>query len=338
MWGTPGTLVAARTMLDRTGDERWREAWQASADALWSRRDEEGRWTQRLHGEEYKGLGTRARAGRERAGAPATARRASAGGSSSERRARVLARAAFVEDGLANWAYIERPELPSAAGEIRLQWCAGAPGHRRRRGRLPRRGASARAAPSSSGRRDHRRLEKGAGICHGTAGNGYALLAAFGRTGDEQWLERARGVRRARARPGRAQCEAATRSGPAASASRSSPPTASRAKTRYPVPRLNPGLPRDSERLAVRRRGAPCRRRACARPRRAARRRRRTARPPRAGGGSPRPCGRARPRRGPARRRRTRRSSRSRPRPPRARPRAPPTAPHADRVPRRGRG
>ena len=34
--------------------------------------------------------------------------------------------------------------------------------------------------------------EKGAGICHGTAGNGYALLAAFGRTGDERWLERAR--------------------------------------------------------------------------------------------------------------------------------------------------
>ena len=34
--------------------------------------------------------------------------------------------------------------------------------------------------------------EKGAGICHGTAGNGYALLKAFERTGDELWLERAR--------------------------------------------------------------------------------------------------------------------------------------------------
>jgi hypothetical protein len=33
---------------------------------------------------------------------------------------------------------------------------------------------------------------KGAGICHGTAGNGYALLAAFARTGDELWLDRAR--------------------------------------------------------------------------------------------------------------------------------------------------
>jgi uncharacterized protein YyaL (SSP411 family) len=34
--------------------------------------------------------------------------------------------------------------------------------------------------------------EKGPGICHGTAGNGYAFLKAFERTGDERWLERAR--------------------------------------------------------------------------------------------------------------------------------------------------
>jgi hypothetical protein len=34
--------------------------------------------------------------------------------------------------------------------------------------------------------------EKGAGICHGTAGNGYAFLKVFERTGDERWLERAR--------------------------------------------------------------------------------------------------------------------------------------------------
>ena len=30
------------------------------------------------------------------------------------------------------------------------------------------------------------------GLCHGTAGNAYALLALWRRTGDEQWLERAR--------------------------------------------------------------------------------------------------------------------------------------------------
>jgi hypothetical protein len=190
MWGTPGTLVAARTMLDRTGDERWREAWQAGADALWSRRDADGLWTQRLYGDEYRGLATaHGLVGNVQSLRPLL---------DDERREQlerdanaVLARAAFVEDGLANWAYIERPELTSATGEIRLQWCTGAPGIV---------GAAAdyldeelllagaelvwKAGPPT--------LEKGAGICHGTAGNGYALLAAFGRTGDEEWLDRAR--------------------------------------------------------------------------------------------------------------------------------------------------
>ena len=35
-------------------------------------------------------------------------------------------------------------------------------------------------------------LVKGPGLCHGTAGNGYAFLKLFERTGDELWLERAR--------------------------------------------------------------------------------------------------------------------------------------------------
>ena len=35
-------------------------------------------------------------------------------------------------------------------------------------------------------------MEKGSGICHGTAGNGHAFLKVFERTGDELWLERAR--------------------------------------------------------------------------------------------------------------------------------------------------
>jgi hypothetical protein len=103
----------------------------------------------------------------------------------------VLARAAFVEDELANWAHIERPELPSAAGEIRLQWCAGAPGIVIAAAdyldeELLLAGAELvwRAGPPT--------VEKGPGICHGTAGNGYALLAAFERTGDEEWLARAR--------------------------------------------------------------------------------------------------------------------------------------------------
>jgi hypothetical protein len=35
-------------------------------------------------------------------------------------------------------------------------------------------------------------LAKGPGLCHGTAGNGYAFLALYRRTGDARWLVRAR--------------------------------------------------------------------------------------------------------------------------------------------------
>jgi len=35
-------------------------------------------------------------------------------------------------------------------------------------------------------------LRKGANLCHGTAGNGYAFLALHQTTGDERWLRRAR--------------------------------------------------------------------------------------------------------------------------------------------------
>jgi hypothetical protein len=76
-------------------------------------------------------------------------------------------------------------------GEIRLQWCAGAPG------------IVIAAAPYleedlllagaelvwQAGAHGE---EKGPSICHGTAGNGYALLRTFELTGDERWLERAR--------------------------------------------------------------------------------------------------------------------------------------------------
>jgi hypothetical protein len=35
-------------------------------------------------------------------------------------------------------------------------------------------------------------LAKGSGLCHGTAGNGYAFLCLYRLTGERVWLERAR--------------------------------------------------------------------------------------------------------------------------------------------------
>jgi lantibiotic modifying enzyme len=74
-------------------------------------------------------------------------------------------------------------------GQIRMQWCHGAPG------------IVATLAPFldedlalGGGELVWRAgpLRKGANLCHGTAGNGYAFLALLESTGDERWLTRAR--------------------------------------------------------------------------------------------------------------------------------------------------
>ena len=190
MWGSPGTLLAAQAMLEWTADQRWREVWNESADALLSRRDEEGYWTQHLYGQELRGLTPpHGLVGNVQALLPLldenraeTLKRESAA---------LLAGSAVQADGLANWPPRPRPELPGPDGQIRVQWCAGAPGIVI--------GAAAyldeellRAGAELGWHTGPPTLEKGPGICHGTAGNGYAFLKAFARTGDERWLERAR--------------------------------------------------------------------------------------------------------------------------------------------------
>ena len=190
MWGSPGTLIAAKAMLDWTGDERWRDAWSESAEALLARRDEDGLWTQRLYGQEVRSLTPpHGLVGNVQALLPlldrdrsAKLRRASA---------RVLARTAAIEDGLANWPPRDRPELPGPDGQIRVQWCAGAPGIVV--GAAEYLDEELLVAGAELGwRTGPPNLEKGPGICHGTSGNGYAFLKTLKRTGDEQWLDRAR--------------------------------------------------------------------------------------------------------------------------------------------------
>src|SRR5215218_3708202 len=57
MWGSPGTLLAAQAMHAWTGEPRWAEAWDESADALLARRDDDFVWTQRLYGRTARYLG-----------------------------------------------------------------------------------------------------------------------------------------------------------------------------------------------------------------------------------------------------------------------------------------
>jgi hypothetical protein len=190
MWGSPGTLLAARAMLDWTGEELWRETWNESADALWARRDADGLWTQHLHGGSSRGLTTlHGVTGNVLALLP---------GLDEDRRSRLMSetsalleREAVVEDGLASWPMDAGAELLTGDGEVRMQWCTGAPGvvvcgASYLDEELLRAGAELVWTAGPLG------MEKGSGICHGTAGSGYAFLKLFARTGDELWLERAR--------------------------------------------------------------------------------------------------------------------------------------------------
>jgi hypothetical protein len=192
LFGAPGTMLAARAMHARTGEERFAELWRASARTLLARQETDGLWTQDLYGERLRCVGAgHGFAGNVRAllGAPEWLDDAGA----VEARAVATARAlAMVDGGLATW-----PVLPSGSrtgAPPRVQWCHGAagivtslaalaPGDDRHTALLAAGGELvSRAGP----------LAGNAGLCHGTAGNGFAFLALLERTGDERWLARAR--------------------------------------------------------------------------------------------------------------------------------------------------
>ena len=188
MWGAPGTMLAARAMLDWTGEERWAEAWRESAEALWQARNGDGLWTNRLYGETFRSLSPPH-------GLVGNVLALRGGGFLAQDRverleqetAAILEGLALREDGLANWPARESPD----ERELRLQWCHGAPGIVTATAdyldeELLLAGAELTWQAGPPG------MEKGPALCHGTAGNGYAFLKAFERTGEELWLDRAR--------------------------------------------------------------------------------------------------------------------------------------------------
>jgi lantibiotic modifying enzyme len=193
MWGAPGTMLAAAELHRRTGEERWAEAWRESAQNLLESREDDGVWPNMLYGELRRSL-------TPPHGVVGNVHALLGGGELLDDAQRqrlqsetndVLRRNALVDDGLANWPVRADGDLPGADGEIRIQWCGGAPG------------ILIAAAPYLDEdlllagaelvwRAGAHGEWKGPSICHGTAGNGYALLRTFERTGDEGWLERAR--------------------------------------------------------------------------------------------------------------------------------------------------
>jgi lantibiotic modifying enzyme len=193
MWGAPGTMLAAAELYRRTGEKRWADVWRESAQAVLESREADGLWRSSLYGELRRSLtpphGVVGNVhalldGRELLD---STQRETLQSETND----LLRRTVVVENGLASWPSQADGSLVGADGEIRLQWCAGAPG------------IVIAAAPyldedlllagaelvwQAGAHGD----EKGPSICHGTTGNGYALLRTFERTGDERWLERAR--------------------------------------------------------------------------------------------------------------------------------------------------
>jgi hypothetical protein len=172
LWGSPGTMLAAREA--GLAEERERSA--ALLLAEWG---EDGLWTQDMLGRLRQVIGpAHGFAGNVHA------LRGLVDDDDLRRRVEPpLRRHAVVDGALVNWP-------PEVGGECsRTQWCHGAPGIvATLADLLPDDlllgGAELtwHAGP----------LVKGPGLCHGTAGNGYALLTAYAVTDDEIWLERAR--------------------------------------------------------------------------------------------------------------------------------------------------
>jgi hypothetical protein len=191
MWGSAGTMLIAAELHRSTGEARWAELWRESAAWLEDERDpESGLWTQIIVGKPAQYLGP----AHGFAGCMLALAAFAASVDLDEHAVHVARRYAVEEDGLANWLPLTDSGLQAPDGKIRVQWCHGAPG------------IVASLAPFAPGDDEQDRLLRaggeltwragplvnGPGLCHGTAGNGYAFLALLERTGDELWLERAR--------------------------------------------------------------------------------------------------------------------------------------------------
>lgn len=186
MWGSPGTMLAAEVLAGRTGEGSSLELWERSAERLLETWRDDGLWLQRLDGRDGHMLGpVHGYAGN----VFALARRRDG----LARAVAVASRLARRDDGLAQWPPALEPS-GDPSSPARTQFCHGAPGIVATLAHLAPDDAEWTALLVAGGELTWRAgpLAKGAGFCHGTAGNGYAFLRLLERTGDERWLDRAR--------------------------------------------------------------------------------------------------------------------------------------------------
>jgi hypothetical protein len=211
MWGSPGTLLAALFLHERSGDERWADLFRDTAARLWSQlewNDEHAchYWTQDLYGRKSNYID--ATHGFVGTALPLIRGRALLGDEAWGRWrdciANTVSRTATWEDGLVNW----RPWLIPQKLPVRylMQYCHGAPGFVVCLGGWPGDELDPLLLAGGEAVWAAGPLNKGSNLCHGTGGNGYTFLKLFQRSGDERWLQRARAF----AMHGIAQTEAET--------------------------------------------------------------------------------------------------------------------------------
>ncbi len=194
MWGSPGTMIAARVLYERTGAERWRHAWRESSDWLWAEWTDD-LWEQDLYGRLARYLGpAHGFAGNVLSLSQGDLLDASRRSELERRTIATLLAYAQREGELCQWPPVAVQSEASKSQAIRTQWCHGAPGIVASLSSLAPSDEELTELLVAGGELTWRAgpLKKGANLCHGTGGNGYAFLKLFERTGDELWLQRAR--------------------------------------------------------------------------------------------------------------------------------------------------
>ena len=208
LWGSPGTLIAVLHMLDDLTEpaqqQRWQHLLQRGAAILLDQmhgvrhslhpQTEAWLWTQDMYGKQLDHLG----AGHGFAGNVFPVLRgarwldAALVARFEERAAHTLGTAAEREGNAANWQPLFDRAAAGYPPKPLMQDCHGAPGIICRLAGT--RSAALRELLVAGGEAVWAAgpLVKPPGLCHGTDGNGYALLKLHAMTGELRWLERAR--------------------------------------------------------------------------------------------------------------------------------------------------